>query len=61
MNERNGSTIGRISAEFLMGRAKVEVIDPDRNLKIARKHLETGSAVALFNHFKGDFFSGQNL
>ena len=56
MNERKGSIIGKVSAEFLMNRATVEIIDPDNNLEIARKHLKTGSAIALFNHFKGDFF-----
>jgi hypothetical protein len=56
MNERNKSLIGRVSGEFLMGRASIEVNDPDGNLEIARRHLETGSVVALFNHFKGDFF-----
>lgn len=56
MNERKGSIIGKISGEFLMGRASVEVIDPDGNLQIAREHLKTGSGIVLFNHFKGDFF-----
>jgi len=56
MNERNKSLIGKVSGEFLMGRASIEVNDPNGNLEIARKHLETGSVVALFNHFKGDFF-----
>lgn len=56
MIERSNSLIGKVSGEFLMGRASIEVIDPDNNLEIARKYLETGSGVVLFNHFKGDFF-----
>jgi hypothetical protein len=56
MNEREGSVMGKISADFLMGRASIEVIDPDKNLETVRKHLRTGSGIVLFNHFKGDFF-----
>lgn len=49
-----------------MGRANHEAIDPNNHLEIARKHLETGSGVGIFNHFKGDFFlwarfMGENL
>lgn len=56
MNERRRSTIGKVSAELLMGRASQEVNDPENNLAIARRHLETGSGIVIFNHFKGDFF-----
>lgn len=56
MTERKGSVIGRISGDFLMQRASIETVDPNNNLAVARKQLETGSVVAVFNHFKGDFF-----
>lgn len=56
MTERKGSIIGKASAEFLMNRARIEVSDPWKNLDVARRHLQTGSGIVLFNHFKGDFF-----
>lgn len=56
MNERKGSIIGKISGEFLLNQASIEVVDPDNNLEIVRNRLQTGSAIVLFNHFKGDFF-----
>lgn len=56
MNERGKSIIGKISGDFLMGRATEEVTDPYNSLEIAREHLQTGSIIVIFNHFKGDFF-----
>lgn len=56
MTERKGSVIGKISGDFLMQRVSIETIDPNNNLAVARKHLETGSVITIFNHFKGDFF-----
>lgn len=56
MKERQKSFIGKISGELLMNQASIEVRDPNNNLEIVRDHLQTQSAIVLFNHFKGDFF-----
>jgi hypothetical protein len=56
MKERQKSFIGKISGEILMSQASIEVRDPNNNLEDIRKHLQTESAIFLFNHFKGDFF-----
>lgn len=56
MTERNGSLIGKTSADFLMNRVSEQVEDPNKNLDVVKRRLKTGSAILIFNHFKGDFF-----